>query len=251
MDHHFQLVIVIPCFNEGKRLIHNEWFDYIQAHPQFLFLFVNDGSIDDTSGILKSFASKHTNIEILHNSKNCGKSGAVRNGILHAHNYFQFDAIAFIDADLSTPLTELDRFLSILYSHESTDFLLGSRVQMLGKRIKRNLFRHYIGRGIATLICKILDEPVYDTQCGLKMLKRSVAIELVRDQFITRWLFDVEMLARYKTKYGSVSFNTRLLEVPVLKWTEKDNSKLKYYQFVNIIQELLKINRHYFRILRS
>lgn len=243
---HFQLVVIIPCFNEGRRLEYNEWFGFIESHPSFLFVFVDDGSIDNTAFLLKDFSSRHSNITVVYNSKNCGKAGAVRNGILYAEHNCSFDNISFIDADLSTPLTELDRFLSILRSNEHVDFLLGSRVQMLGKKIKRNLFRHYIGRGIATLICRILDEPVYDTQCGLKMFRRPIANELILEEFITKWLFDVEILARYKKKYGSGAFNQRLLEVPVSQWIEKEKSKLRYYQFFGIMTELLKINHKYF-----
>jgi len=228
-------------------LIYNEWFDYIEAHHSFLFLFVDDGSRDNTAAVLKNFSANHSNIEVVHNPENCGKGSAVRRGILHAIHNYSFDCIAFIDADLSTPLPELDRFIIMLNSNENIDFLLASRVQMLGKKIKRNLFRHYIGRVIATFICKILDEPVYDTQCGLKMFRKNIAGELIQDAFITKWLFDVELLARYKLKYGSGAFNERLVEVPVNKWTEKENSKLKYYQFTGIVSELLKINNKYFR----
>lgn len=247
MNTPFKLIVVIPCFNEEKRLNLNTWFEYISSHTEYNFLFVDDGSNDNTYSILEELNIKYSNIAVLRNDKNLGKSAAVRNGILHAHKNFQFDFIAFIDADLSTPLTELDRFLFLFNSNKKIDFILGSRVQMLGKNINRNLFRHYIGRIIATFICKILDEPVYDTQCGLKMLKKDLAIELVNDTFISKWLFDVEMLARYKSIYGSALFKENLLEVPVLKWTEKSDSRLKYYEFLKIITELRKIKKRYFR----
>jgi glycosyltransferase involved in cell wall biosynthesis len=243
---HFQVVIIIPCFNEAKRINSTQWINYIQDHPNYFFVFVNDGSKDETAVIIEAIAKKYKNIEIITDPKNQGKASAVRKGILYSFQKYSFELIAFIDADLSTPLAELDKFEHILLANKQVDILLGSRVQMLGKKIQRNLFRHYIGRIIATFICKILNEPVYDTQCGLKMFRKNIAYDLINEDFICKWLFDVEILARYKIKYGSKSFNEKLMEIPVKEWTEKQNSKLRYYQFMSIIFELIRIKRKYF-----
>jgi len=243
---HFTLVVLVPCFNESKRLHLDTWSCYITAHPAFLFIFIDDGSSDQTQHVLQTLAANHQNIRVLHNRHNEGKASAVRSGMLYAAEACVFDAAGFIDADLSCPLSELDRFTAILNTNAAIDMVIGSRVQMLGKNINRNIFRHYIGRVIATFICKILDEPVYDTQCGLKLFRNNIASELMQEPFSSKWLFDVEILARYKIKYGSLKFKKRLLEIPVTEWKEMENSKLKFYQIFAIIYELIKINRTYF-----
>lgn len=246
MKLHFSVIIIIPCFNEAKRLDKNKWTDYISTHPNFLFLFVNDGSGDTTANVILLMQEKYDNVRLIHNEKNQGKAGTVRTGMLYAQEKFLFEAIAFIDADHSTPLQEIDRFAVMLKKNPEIDMILGSRVQMLGKKIHRNLFRHYIGRIIATFICKILDEPVYDTQCGLKIMKGNIVPALFKEDFISRWLFDVEILARYKLMFGSVGFKEKLLELPVNEWTEKEDSKLKFYQVFAIVFDLIKINKKYF-----
>jgi hypothetical protein len=99
---------------------------------------------------------------------------------------------------------------------------------------------------IATFICKILNEPVYDTQCGLKFFREPIVAGLMQEPFISKWLFDVEILARYKLRHGTRKFKERLVEIPMTEWTEKEHSKLKFYKVFAIVYELIKINRTYF-----
>lgn len=247
----YDVVVIVPCFNEAKRMEFIPWIDFITTRPHFLFIFINDGSVDETGQVLIKNISTFSNVVLIQNTKNEGKAGAVRSGILHAYTHYNYQYISFIDADLSSPLTELDRFASILNEKTSIDFILGSRIQMLGKKIKRNLFRHYIGRVIATFICRILNEPVYDTQCGIKMFRKEILNQLVQQPFLSRWLFDVEILARYKVLYGSTAFNEKIIEVPVKEWIEKEYSKLRYYQFPIILFDLMKINQKYFHTSRT
>jgi dolichyl-phosphate beta-glucosyltransferase len=117
---------------------------------------------------------------------------------------------------------------------------------MLGKEIRRNLLRHWISRVIATIICKVLDEPVYDTQCGAKLFSWPVASGLFKERFLSKWLFDVEILARHKKASGETAFRTTVIETPVSRWTEKKESKLRYSHILRILLDLYRINNYYF-----
>lgn len=176
-----------------------------------------------------------------------GKGEAVRQGILHSFHQFDFDYIGFADADLSTPLNEFYAFRSKMQEDKNICIVLGSRVQMLGKNIQRNLFRHWFGRIIATGIGKVINEPVYDSQCGAKLFSKEIAKELFEEVFISKWLFDVEILSRYKRKYGSEAFNKNITEIPVSRWTEKQDSKLRYHYFFRMMYDLMRIRNKYFR----
>lgn len=240
-------ILIIPCYNEEKRLDIEAYKEFLSRHPDFFLVFVNDGSGDNTAKILDDFGQQSDKLTFISLSKNSGKAEAVRKGVLHSLSMYKFDQIGFIDADLSTPLEEFVCFKEKLKANAGVKIILGSRIQMLGKEIKRNLFRHWFSRIIATAIGKVLYEPVYDTQCGAKLFLRDTAEELFKDTFLTKWLFDVELLARYKHNHGSAEFKKTILEIPVNNWTEKANSKLRYSYVLKILYDLLKIRNHYFK----
>ena len=242
----FDLTLIVPCFNEEKRFTASVWASYLQQHPQFLFVFVNDGSTDNTQDFMAQLEAGHNNVSIVNLAKNSGKAQAVRAGMLQALEKNASPMLGFIDADLAIPLSEINRFVQLLAQEQHVDIVIGSRVQMLGKKIKRNTLRHYMSRFVATCICKILDEPVYDTQCGLKIFRQPAAAALVQDGFISKWLFDVELLARYKTLFGSTAFNEKITELPLNQWTETQRSKLRLHHLPVIAIDLFKIWRKYF-----
>lgn len=237
---------MIPCFNEELRINEQEYLNFSGAYPDHLILFINDGSTDNTQRLVEKLISQRTNVKLFSQEKNNGKAEAVRNGIRHALDNFSFRFIGFMDADLSTPLQECLVLKKELENNPELVMVMGSRVQMLGKVIRRNLFRHWFSRIIATLICKVLDEAVYDTQCGAKLFSKSAAEKLFNDKFLSSWLFDVEILARLKKHAGHEKFKLSVKEVPVSEWTEKENSKLKYHSVFRVLLDLYKIKKNYF-----
>lgn len=239
-------VLVIPCFNEELRIIAQDYLDFACSHPDHLLLFVNDGSTDNTEVMLQKIISQATNLKLFSHKQNNGKAEAVRNGIMYAMENYRFRFIGFMDADLSTPLSECLVLEKELEINPHLEIVMGTRVQMLGKIIKRNLVRHWFSRIIATLICKVLNEAVYDTQCGAKLFLRSAAEKLFIEKFLSSWLFDVEILARQKLITGADNFKFSVKEVPVSEWTEKENSKLHYHSVFRILVDLYKIKKHYF-----
>jgi dolichyl-phosphate beta-glucosyltransferase len=247
VNKHYSAILVIPCYNEAKRLDLPSYREFLSAHPDFFLVFVDDGSHDNTQTILDAAGMAFGNYIILRQEKNTGKGEAVRKGMKYCFKNYDFDFIGYADADLSTPLSEFISFRNEMNNDPGIKIVMGSRVQMLGKTIKRRLFRHWFSRVIATAICKVLDEPVYDTQCGAKLFTRQVSEFLFKEKFISKWLFDVELLARFKKEFGSASFKTCIREYPVKEWTEKPDSKMRYHYIFRILADLLKIRKHYFR----
>ncbi len=136
------------------------------------------------------------------------------------------DYIGFWDADLATPLSELERMLES--ATEEMLYISGCRLLRLGGRIKRKWYRHYLGRVFATAVSLYLDLPVYDTQCGAKLYKKECVPFITEHRFVTRWFFDVEILKRMTKHYGTDAVLSRSLELPLESWLDVSGSKLRY-----------------------
>jgi hypothetical protein len=122
---------------------------------------------------------------------------------------------------------------------------MGARWQRLGAEINRNTTRHYFGRFFATLASIILDLKVYDTQCGAKVIHHSLIDSITNEKFISKWLFDVEILARIIKQHGKNKTEASIIEYPLSKWTEIGGSKIKLLDLLKVPIELLHIYRKY------
>ncbi len=139
------ICIVVPCYNEEKRLPHLAYENFLELNPETLICFVNDGSSDKTLVILETLRTKFTdNIVIISNPKNLGKAESVRNGMQFCNENLNFNFIAYIDADLSTSLEECKSLTT--YFKDSITFVFGSRIMIIGSVIKRHRYRFIIGR---------------------------------------------------------------------------------------------------------
>ena len=236
-------LIVVPCYNESKRLPQQDFVDFAESNPEVEFLFANDGSRDNTLEVLNRLAQRHPHLHVLDIQPNGGKAEAVRKAMLYAANDLQPDYIAFWDADLATPLNEIPRFVE--WMDKGYDMVTGLRLMRLGAQVRRKKTRHYLGRCFATCASMMLHLPVYDTQCGAKMYRREIVQPLFGETFTTRWLFDVELLARYRNTYGINSAITKVYEFPLFKWEDVAGSQLKSRDFFKAPMELLKIRRRY------
>jgi putative flippase GtrA len=120
---------------------------------------------------------------------------------------------------------------------------MGARVALLGRTITRKASRHYIGRLFATAASLVLALPVYDTQCGAKLLRVTErSRSLFEKPFGSRWIFDVELFARYLSVYGS---RDGLYELPLMRWTDVGESKVKWHDFMRAGAEMAAIYRAY------
>ena len=238
----YRVTVVIPCFNEAERLDRGALEGFLGARPDVAFLLVNDGSTDRTLEVLTALEDAWVpRVRVLDLGRNRGKGEAVRAGMLEALATSTTYA-AYWDADLATPLEAIDAFADTMDRTPELDLVLGARVALLGRTIERKAARHYLGRVFATAASLTLGLAVYDTQCGAKMFRAGRGLEsLFRMPFGSRWIFDVEILARY--------LETRdvrgLHELPLKTWRDVGASKVQPADFVRAMRELLRVYRRY------
>jgi glycosyltransferase involved in cell wall biosynthesis len=245
------LVLVVPCFNEEHRLDPTAFLSFAAARRSVRLLFVDDGSTDRTPAIVDGIkAGAPDSVDVVRLPSNQGKAAAVREGILTALR-LQPGLVGFWDADLSTPLAAVDDFLALADKRPDVDIVLGSRVMLMGRDIRREGWRHYIGRVFATGVSLSLDLPVYDTQCGAKVFRANDATAAVfAAPFHSPWIFDVEVLARYlalPVAPGEPARPDRIYELAVAVWYHVRGSKLRWTDFVRAVYELVYIHHKYRR----
>ena len=123
----------------------------------------------------------------------------------------------------------------MLRDRPAVEFVLGSRVMLMGRDIRRKATRHYLGRVFATAVSHALDLPVYDTQCGAKILRVNAATATLFDPpFRSAWIFDVELIARYlrlPVAPGEPARRDRLYELVLPAWHDRPGSKLRWHDF--------------------
>ena len=174
------------------------FLSFIEENDNSHFLFVNDGSGDDTLSLLLELHEKYPDrLLYMDLETNHGKANAVRKGIMKALKMNKFDFVGYFDADLATPLNEIKRLLKP-FQKENVVMTMGSRVKRLGADIKRSPKRHFLGRIFATVTSNLINMPLYDSQCGAKIFRARSMDQLFDKEFMSRWLFDVEILFRIK-----------------------------------------------------
>lgn len=230
-------LLIVPCYNEEQRLNISAFQQYSE---RYTFLFVNDGSTDGTAALI----DKHTsnNILLLDLKQNQGKAEAVRQGFLHALTLptaNQIEWIGFWDADLATPLSEIDNFFIFRENFSpSAEVIIGSRVKRKGSTVERELKRHLLGRVFATVVDSMFKLGCYDTQCGAKLFKKELVPLFASEPYISSWAFDVELLIRIRDK--------NIVEYPLVHWHDVAGSKLKVSRIAfKIMKDLLKMKKKY------
>jgi len=220
---------VVPCYNEGDRLDGGAFLSLVDSDRGLSLLFVDDGSHDHTRGRLEELAGERSGrIRVLSLPTNQGKAEAVRTGLRDALREGA-SVVGYLDADLATPVAEARRLRRVL-AERDVDVVLASRVALLGRTIERHVLRHYSGRVFATLASLALELPVYDTQCGAKLFRRTAALEAALGQpFLSRWAFDVELIGRLLVgAAGAPGLDPcRIVEEPLLVWRDVPGSKLR------------------------
>ncbi len=240
-----QTSIIVPCFNENKRLNANAFEKFCKQYSQVEFLFVDDGSTDQTVEKLTELINQFPQrFSLLTLPQNMGKAEAIRQGVkkaLHLNAYY----IGFWDADLATPLEEIPRFINVLNAKPNLFLVTGARVKLLGRHVERGIWRHYFGRLSATLISVALSIPCYDTQCGAKIFRATPQLDQLFDApFGSRWLFDVEIIARllvYAEKDPRLHPQHCMYELPLLSWEEREGSKIQLRDYLQSLSDLAKI----------
>jgi dolichyl-phosphate beta-glucosyltransferase len=240
------LILVVPCYNEEHRLPVDELRSFAMEGVRTEILLVNDGSTDGTLRLLESLsAADPARFSVLNLEQNRGKAEAVRRGIVAALEH-KPDLAGFWDADLATPLGELAGFLKVFAARPEIDMVFAARVRLLGRSISRNPARHYFGRVGATLISSSLGLAVYDTQCGAKLFRAVDSMdEIFADPFLSRWIFDVEIIARLVRQRGRDAAARAIYELPIMTWHDVKGSKVKSTDFGRALKDLWRIHRAY------
>ncbi len=218
MSTHKNVILVVPCFNEARRI---DLAAFAKAPANVGFVFVDDGSSDNTTAVIE--ASKPMGSTLLRLPRNAGKGEAVRQGMLHVldhpANFPGVRWLGFWDADLATPLTEVPGLVHVLENAGADlDAVFASRIKRLGARIERSLKRHLLGRFFTTISDSMLDLSAYDTQCGAKIFQVDAVAKAFSEAFVSRWIFDVEILLRLGRE--------RVVEHPLSVWCDVRGSKL-------------------------
>lgn len=235
-------IIIIPCYNEAKRLPVKSYSDFLENEKQVSILFVNDASSDKTMEVLTTLGAKHPNqIRIIQNEYNLGKAESIRNGIRYTLENYNALTFAYLDADLATSLEECFSYKNYLV--DTTEFVFASRILKIGSIVERKFSRFFFGRIIATIISSILDIKVYDTQCGCKVFTKRIAELIFQNPFISRWLFDVELFSRILTHFGKEKALSLMNEIPVKQWIDVGDSKVRMSYFFQLWIDLYKIRK--------
>lgn len=237
-----RVTIVVPCFDEEHRLDVGAF----QSCRDAEFCFVNDGSRDNTLQVLQSLAATDPGrFRVVNLPKNSGKAEAVRAGMIASLSRGA-DYVGFWDADLATPLSELPRFVETLDQRPDIQMVIGARVRLLGREISRRPGRHYLGRFGATLISSSLGIAVYDTQCGAKLFRSSdVMRDIFSRPFLSRWIFDVEIIARFIQRIGRDAAARAMYELPLVVWHDVHGSKVTSRDYLRGLRDLWRIHRAY------
>ncbi len=210
-----ELSIIIPAYNEARRL--SESIAQLQSYLQtqrFLseVIIVDDGSTDSTAAVVRSWMGRWHALRLIR-APHQGKGSAVRAGALAAQGAW----IYLADADFSVPVEEISCFLKEPPPRE--DLRIGSREAPGARRYGEPYFRHVMGRVFNLVVRMLLVPGVSDTQCGFKLLRREVALDLFLHQTIPGWAFDVELLYIARARGYSVR------EIPV-PWYFRTGSKV-------------------------
>jgi dolichyl-phosphate beta-glucosyltransferase len=223
------LSIIVPAYNEEQRLPST-----LDAIAQYLrsgdwefseIVVVNDGSRDGTAAVARRAGGR-----VLENPGNRGKGYSVRHGMLEAAG----DWALFCDADLATPMEELEKLWRIA-GNENAPVAVGSRAldrSLIG--VHQPWRREALGRVFNCMVRAVTGLPFRDTQCGFKLFERAAAREIFSRQRLDGFGFDVEVL------YIARRLGYRVLEVPV-RWNDVAGTTVSARRGMAAFADILKV----------
>lgn len=231
------LSIVVPAYNEEHRLppTLDRLHAFLSSQPySYEIVVVDDGSRDNTCGVVEQAMERVANLRLIRQSPNAGKGAAVRRGMLGARGQIR----VMCDADLSMPPEELPKLLAPIIRCEA-EIAIGSRYAPgadTGK--KQPFYRVMWSRLCNTVIQRSLVPGVLDTQCGFKAFTAEAARDLFKRATINGWAFDLEVLALARRRGFAIA------EIGV-SWRDDERSR------VNPLKDMWKVIREAWTIRRN
>jgi dolichyl-phosphate beta-glucosyltransferase len=227
------LSVVIPAYNEEPRIektLERVYRYLSRKEYPFEVIVVDDGSTDSTINVAKGFTAPLGCLRIFENGTNRGKGFSVRKGVEHARG----DYILFSDADLSTPIEDLEKLFPKLLE-EGYDIAIGSRaLRGSDVRVHQPWYREGMGKVFNKMVRMFTLRGFKDTQCGFKLFEASAAKDIFPRQKIERFSFDVEALYLARKK------GYRVAEVPIT-WYNSPRSRVSiaadpFQMFMDVIR---------------
>lgn len=210
------LSVVIPAYNEEKRIeaTLKRIVEFLRSKAYtWEILVVDDGSKDKTIEVAKNSVPDAA-IKIVKNPVNMGKGATIKNGLLAANGAFRL----FSDADLSTPIEELDKMLP--FAQAGYGVVIGSRALRDSKlEVRQPFYREMMGRTFNLIVRLLVIGNIKDTQCGFKLFTAAAAEKIFRLQQLSGFSFDVEIL------YLAKKLGFKIKEAPV-RWINSTASKV-------------------------
>lgn len=236
------LTIIIPAYNEESRITTSleKVAEYLGTQTYtYEILVVDDGSVDGTLEICRTFASKNSWTRVLCYETNRGKGYAVRTGVLNAKGKY----ILICDADLATPIAELDGFWR--FFEEGADIVIASRPLRASHLVKRQPFyREFAGRAFNLVVQALAVPGIHDTQCGFKLFRREAAEEIFQLCSLNRFSFDIEAL------HIAQKLGFQIKEAPV-HWYHRPGSKVSLLRDgCSMLLDLFKLRIRHRRLKR-
>ena len=212
--------IIIPAYNEAHRLEAS-----ITTLRAFLasvawsheVILVIEKSGDGTLELARRLADGVSRMSVIGHDVQRGKGYAVRAGMLRACGEIAF----FMDADLSTPLSEMERFLAHFSAHPPVDVLVGNRQHERSEIVMRQHFlRRKMGQTFNGILRMIAGIRLADTQCGFKAFRRTAREAIFPLQRLDGFAFDVEVLLLAER------LGFKIQDMPV-QWKNAEGSKVR------------------------
>lgn len=240
-------VLVIPCHNEALRLDIDRIHKMLEREPDWHFLFVDDGSTDGTALMLEELRrSFREQVLVLTLPQNAGKAEAVRQGLLHALDQQPLPTyVGYLDADFSTPPESLEPFRDLLQRRKDLQGVIGVRMELGGRHIKRELHKSVLNKTLAWLSSAVLGVRFRDPTCGAKLLRASPELRsALHRPFLSRGIFDIELISRlglYFDRSGLGPLEWSLYEYPLEQWNDVGGSHRKVDDYFDALWDLGKI----------
>lgn len=237
--------VVIPVYNEEKiiKKTLGEVLRFLEKNPNFTFIFVSDGSKDNTIYIIKEFIEKSNQdkIRLISYSQNKGKGNAIKVGVNNAKG----DFICFIDVDLAYSLEHLNLLCKKL---EENQVVIGHRVSSSPNYLSHvRPIRRLSGRVFNFLSRTILKLTFKDMQAGIKGFKKEVAHDLFNKQRILDFSFDTEIIyIAKKRKYSIIEVPAKLSEEHSYRASKVNLFKDSLKMFFSIIKIKLNDSKGYY-----